>query len=48
MNENVTCKACRKGKLFKQEVSQNFEREGLEVKLSGIPALVCNNCNQIT
>ena len=45
--EGATCKACRIGKLHKSEVNQKFEREGLEVKIEGIPALVCENCDQI-
>lgn len=47
MKENAVCKACRNGKLLKREVSQDFEHEGLEVKIEGIPALVCNTCGQI-
>jgi YgiT-type zinc finger domain-containing protein len=46
MKENMTCKACRKGKLEKKEVSQLFEREGLEVRIDGVPALVCSACGQ--
>lgn len=45
MNEKTICKACRQGKLYKREVSQEFEREGLEVRIDGIPALVCDNCD---
>ena len=41
------CKACRKGKLHKQEVSQTFEREGLQITIDGIPALKCDKCGQI-
>ena len=41
------CKACRSGKLYNNEVSQSFEREGLNVKIEGIPALVCEKCGQI-
>lgn len=47
MKENAICKACRSGKLLKREVDQVFEREGLEVKIDGIPALVCEECNQV-
>lgn len=47
MNEKTICKACRQGKLYKREVSQEFEREGLEVRIDGIPALVCDNCDQV-
>lgn len=46
MKENEMCKACRGGKLRKSEVTQNFEREGLEVRIEGIPALVCERCSQ--
>ena len=45
--EGTTCKACHTGKLYKNEVTQKFEREGLEVKIEGIPALVCETCNQV-
>jgi len=41
------CKACRVGKVFSREVAQTFEHEGLEVKIDGIPALVCDNCGQV-
>ncbi len=47
MKENAICKACRSGKLLNREVGQVFEREGLEVKIEGIPALVCEECQQI-
>ena len=47
MKQEKTCKSCRSGILHKKEVSQTFEREGLEVKIEGIPALVCNQCGQI-
>lgn len=47
MKENAVCKACRGGKLCKREVAQNFEREGLEVRIEGIPALVCERCSQV-
>ena len=46
MKEEAVCKACRKGRLHKREVTQEFEREGLEVSIDGIPALVCDNCSQ--
>ena len=46
MKEKAMCKACRQGKLFRREISQSFEREGLEVKIDGIPALVCDQCSQ--
>ncbi len=47
MKENTVCKACRIGKLRKREVVQKFEREGLEVSIEGIPALICEECAQI-
>ncbi len=47
MKENAVCKACRNGKLRKREVIQKFEREGLEVGIDGIPALVCEECSQV-
>ena len=47
MKEGATCKSCRTGTLHKHEVSQTFEREGLVVRIDGIPALVCDQCSQI-
>jgi len=47
MKENAICKACRGGKLCNREVTQKFEREGLEVIIEGIPALVCDRCSQV-
>ena len=47
IGEGTTCKACRDGKLRKREVNQNFEREGLEVMIDGIPALACEKCGQV-
>ncbi len=47
VKEGSLCKSCREGKLRKREVNQTFEREGLEVKIDGIPALVCDSCEQI-
>lgn len=47
MKQNAICKACRGGVLMKREVAQSFERGGLEVKIDGIPALVCEECGQI-
>lgn len=46
VGEGSICKACRDGRLTKREVSQKFEREGLEVTIEGIPALVCEKCGQ--
>lgn len=47
VGEGSTCKACHEGRLNKREVCQNFEREGLEVTIDGIPALVCEKCGQV-
>ena len=47
LKEDTICKSCRKGKLVKREVSQKFEREGLEVSIEGLPALVCDSCGQV-
>ena len=46
VKNNATCKACRRGRLKKGETSQTFEREGLEVRIDGIPALLCIECGQ--
>ncbi len=47
VSEDAICKACRGGKLHKSEVSQTFERGCLEVKIDGLPALVCEKCDQV-
>ena len=47
MKEKNICKACRQGKLYKREVNQKYECEGLEVRIDGIPALVRKKCAQI-
>ena len=47
MKKGTICKSCHSGTLQQNEVSQTFEREGLEVKIEGIPALVCDQCGQI-
>jgi YgiT-type zinc finger domain-containing protein len=31
-----------------QEVSHEFERGGLRVRISGIPAMVCSNCGAVS
>ncbi len=46
LREGAKCKACRSGKLCKSEVSQKFEREGLEIEIDGIPAFVCEDWGQ--
>ena len=40
------CSECG-GRLERQHITQEFEREGVKVKLSGIVALVCTNCGEI-
>ena len=44
--ETAPCSECG-GRLEKKYISQEFEREGLKVKLSGISALVCAKCKEI-
>jgi YgiT-type zinc finger domain-containing protein len=44
IKENAACRECRQGRLKKSEVAQEFEREGLKVKIEGIPAYVCDHC----
>lgn len=41
------CADCRHQTQW-QEVSQEFERGGLRVRISGIPAMVCPNCGAIS
>lgn len=40
------CSECR-GRLERKHITQEFEREGVKVKLSGIAALVCTDCGEI-
>ena len=44
--ENEPCSECH-GKLEKRYISQEFEREGITVRLSGILAFVCTQCGDI-
>jgi len=43
---NRPCTEC-KGRLIGKMISQEFEREGRKVQLSGIRAWVCNKCGEI-
>jgi YgiT-type zinc finger domain-containing protein len=40
------CSECG-GKLTKRTVTQEFEREGVRLKLSGFKAWVCSKCGEI-
>lgn len=40
------CSECG-GRLERKYITQEFERGGLKVKLSGIASLVCNKCGEI-
>ena len=40
------CSECG-GRLERKHIDQEFEREGVVVKLSGIAALVCSDCGEI-
>ena len=40
------CSECG-GRLEREHIVQEFEREGVKVKLSGIAALVCTDCGEI-
>lgn len=44
--EKESCSECG-GRLEKRYVSQEFEREGVTVRLSGIRALACMDCGDI-
>lgn len=35
------------GRLERKHITQEFERDGVKVKLSGIAALVCADCEEI-
>ncbi len=41
------CADCRQQTQW-QEVSHEFERDGLRVRISGIPAMVCSNCGAVS
>jgi len=47
MNElmKASCSEC-KGKLRRKTISQEFEREGAKVRISGIKAWVCSQCGE--
>jgi YgiT-type zinc finger domain-containing protein len=40
------CSECG-GKLQRKEISQEFEREGMKARLSGLRAWVCADCGEI-
>jgi YgiT-type zinc finger domain-containing protein len=40
------CSECG-GRLERKYITQEFERGGLRVKLTGIAALICNKCGEI-
>jgi YgiT-type zinc finger domain-containing protein len=40
------CSECR-GRLRRKKISQEFEKEGVKVKLSGFKAWVCEQCGEI-
>jgi len=48
MNELMRspCSEC-KGRVRRKKISQEFEKEGVKVKLSGIKAWVCEQCGEI-
>ena len=48
MNElmKAPCSEC-KGKLRRKTITQEFEREGAKVRISGIKAWVCSQCGEI-
>jgi len=40
------CTECKQAETQFQFVSMEFEREGVQVKVEGIPAMVCPNCGE--
>lgn len=40
------CSACG-GQVRRKTISQEFEREGIKVKISGVEAWVCSRCGEI-
>lgn len=47
--KDTMCAPCSEcgGEVKSQNVTQKFEREGISVEVSGIRALVCQNCGEI-
>lgn len=43
----IRCSDCG-AEMEPKEVSQEYEREGLRVRIDGIPAMVCPNCGDIS
>ena len=43
---NSPCSECN-GRLRRKTISQEFEREGVKVKISGIRAWICSRCGEI-
>jgi YgiT-type zinc finger domain-containing protein len=43
---NVACSEC-KGRLRRKTISQEFEGEGLKVRIAGIKGWVCSRCGEI-
>lgn len=41
-----SCSEC-KGRVRRKKISQEFEKEGVKVKLSGFKAWVCEQCGEI-
>ena len=42
----VPCSEC-KGRVRRKRISQEFEKEGVKIKLSGLKAWVCEQCGEI-
>ena len=40
------CSECR-GRVRRKKISQEFEKEGIKVRLSGIKAWVCEQCGEV-
>lgn len=43
---DAPCSEC-KGRVRRKRISQEFEKEGVKVKLSGLKAWVCEQCGEI-
>lgn len=46
MKKGKICTECKQTETQLQFVSMEFEREGVRVKVEGIPAMVCPNCGE--
>ena len=46
MKQGKICTECKQTETQFQFILMEFEREGVQVKIEGIPAMVCPNCGE--